>query len=153
MHAEVCGARKGPRHRAVTGSRTRPHRILPMKHQKCREEWISLKNHTARGRPRVHQQSGLWTLALSLLPCDENVHRNRLRPPTPEQSAFQTKGKWPRGLNIRACKPESRGRSQPACPRGSKLSLPLCPLPVLEPGGVTRGPQRGRGCLWTRGYL
>lgn len=24
-------------------------------------------------------------------------------------------------------------------------SLPLCPLPVLEPGGVTRGPQWGRG--------
>ena len=33
------------------------------------------------------------------------------------------------------------------------LSLPLCPLPALEPGSVTRGSQWGWGRLWTTGYL
>ena len=74
----------------------------------------------------------LWTLALILLPCEENVRRNWLRPPTPEQSAFQTKGWWPRGLSNRACKPRSRARLQPTCLPGSQKCSLFPSVPYLR---------------------
>lgn len=128
MCGEVCDTSEGPRHRTITSSRTRPHQILP---------WSTRSSERSGSHRKITQQVGgpgciLWTLALILLPCEENVRRNWLRPPTPEQSAFQTKGWWPRGLSNRACKPRSRARLQPTCLPGSQKCSLFPSVPYLR---------------------